>query len=243
MISKNSFKKIKSLKQKKFREESHRLIVEGVRSIDSIINDGALIKSVVYTQEFQSKNSDFIGRFNNELLNEITEKEMNQLSNSVTPPGVLVIAKYPQYGLFDSNKNAIFLDRISDPGNLGTMIRTASWFGIDQIILSKGCIDPFNPKVLAAAMGGHFQLKFLGEEKLDRFNDHVWIGASMDGKPLNQLNSLNQKWILVMGSEAHGIENPIKSKLNMLYSIPKIGKGESLNVGVAMGIFLSKLAL
>ena len=85
--------------------------------------------------------------------------------------------------------------------------------------------------------------KFLGEEKLDRFNDHVWIGASMDGKPLNQLNSLNQKWILVMGSEAHGIENPIKSKLNMLYSIPKIGKGESLNVGVAMGIFLSKLAL
>jgi TrmH family RNA methyltransferase len=181
LISKNSFKKIKSLKQKKFREESQRLIVEGVRSIESIINDGALIKSVVYTQEFQSKNSDFIGRFNNELLNEITEKEMNQLSNSVTPPGVLVIAKYPQYGLFDSNKNAIFLDRISDPGNLGTMIRTASWFGIDQIILSKGCIDPFNPKVLAAAMGGHFQLKFLGEEKLDRFNDHVWIGASMDG--------------------------------------------------------------
>ena len=202
-----------------------------------------MIKSVVYTQEFQSKNSDFISRFNNELLNEITEKEMNQLSNSITPPGVLVIAKYPQYGLFDSNKNAIFLDRISDPGNLGTMIRTASWFGIDQIILSKGCIDPFNPKVLAAAMGGHFQLKFLGEEKLDRFNDYVWIGASMDGKPLNQLNSLNQKWILVMGSEAHGIENPIKSKLNMLYSIPKIGKGESLNVGVAMGIFLSKLAL
>ena len=80
MISKNSFKKIKSLKQKKFREESQRLIVEGVRSIESIINDGALIESVVYTQEFQSKNSDFISRFNNELLNEITEKEMNQLS-------------------------------------------------------------------------------------------------------------------------------------------------------------------
>ena len=79
MISKNSFKKIKSLKQKKFREEYQRIIVEGVRSIDSIINDGALIKRVVYTQEFQSKNSDFISGFNNELLNEITEKEMNQL--------------------------------------------------------------------------------------------------------------------------------------------------------------------
>ena len=73
MISKNSFKKIKSLKQKKFREEYQRIIVEGFRSIKSIINDGALIKRVVYTQEFQSKNSDFISGFNNELLNEITE--------------------------------------------------------------------------------------------------------------------------------------------------------------------------
>ena len=241
MISKNSFKKIKSLKQKKFREKHQRLVVEGVRSIESIINDGALIEKIVYTQEFHSKNSDFISGFNNELLNEITENEMDQLSNSITPPGVLVVVGYPQYSMFDSNKNAIFLDRISDPGNLGTMIRTASWFGINQIILSKGCIDPFNPKVLAAAMGGHFQLEFLGEEKLDQLNDHLWIGASIDGKPFNQLNSLDQKWILVMGSEAHGIENLIRSKLNMLYSIPRIGKGESLNVGVAMGIFLSKL--
>ncbi len=241
MISKNSFKKIKSLKQKKFREKHQRLVVEGVRSIESIINDGALIEKIVYTQEFHSKNSDFISGFNNELLNEITENEMDQLSNSITPPGILVVVGYPQYSMFDSNKNAIFLDRISDPGNLGTMIRTASWFGINQIILSKGCIDPFNPKVLAAAMGGHFQLEFLGEEKLDRLNDHLWIGASIDGKPFNQLNSLDQKWILVMGSESHGIENLIRSKLNMLYSIPRIGKGESLNVGVAMGIFLSKL--
>tara|TARA_B100001250_G_scaffold394161_1_gene397738 strand:- start:926 stop:1657 length:732 start_codon:yes stop_codon:yes gene_type:complete len=241
LISKNSFKKIKSLKQKKFREKHQRLVVEGVRSIESIINDGALIEKIVYTQEFHSKNSDFISGFNNELLNEITENEMDQLSNSITPPGILVVVGYPQYSMFDSNKNAIFLDRISDPGNLGTMIRTASWFGINQIILSKGCIDPFNPKVLAAAMGGHFQLEFLGEEKLDRLNDHLWIGASIDGKPFNQLNSLDQKWILVMGSESHGIENLIRSKLNMLYSIPRIGKGESLNVGVAMGIFLSKL--
>ena len=79
---------------------------------------------------------------------------MNQLSNSVTPPGVLAMARYPQYDLFDSNKNAIFLDRISDPGNLGTMIRTASWFGIDQIILSKGCIDHLIQKFWQLQWGG-----------------------------------------------------------------------------------------
>jgi len=242
LISNNSFKKIKSLKQKKFRQEHKKILVEGIRSVESIIDDGAIIDIVLYTKEFKSKNDNLISKINKDLLNEITEKEMNQLSNSVTPSGILVVTKFPEYKRFDTNRNAIFLDQISDPGNMGTIIRTAAWFGLDQIILSKGCIDPFNPKVVASAMGSHFQLRFLGQEKLDLINNYLWIGASAEGKPLDQLKSPDQKWVLVMGSEAHGINNKIKSKLDKIYSIPRIGKGESLNVGVAMGIFLSKLA-
>ena len=242
MISNNSFKKIKSLKQKKFRQEHKKILVEGIRSVESIIDDGAIIDIVLYTKEFKSKNDNLISKINKDLLNEITEKEMNQLSNSVTPSGILVVTKFREYKKFDTNRDAIFLDQISDPGNMGTIIRTAAWFGLDQIILSKGCIDPFNPKVVASAMGSHFQLRFLGQEKLDLINNYHWIGASAEGKPLDQLKSLDQKWVLVMGSEAHGINNKIKSKLDKIYSIPRIGKGESLNVGVAMGIFLSKLA-
>jgi len=242
LISNNSFKKIKSLKQKKFRQEHKKILVEGIRSVESIIDDGAIIDIVLYTKEFKSKNDNLISKINKDLLNEITEKEMNQLSNSVTPSGILVVTKFPEYKKFDTNRNAIFLDQISDPGNMGTIIRTAAWFGLDQIILSKGCIDPFNPKVVASAMGSHFQLRFLGQEKLDLINNYHWIGASAEGKPLDQLKSPDQKWVLVMGSEAHGINNKIKSKLDKIYSIPRIGKGESLNVGVAMGIFLSKLA-
>jgi len=242
LISNNSFKKIKSLKQKKFRQEHKKILVEGIRSVESIIDDGAIIDIVLYTKEFKSKNDNLISKINKDLLNEITEKEMNQLSNSVTPSGILVVTKFPEYKKFDTNRDAIFLDQISDPGNMGTIIRTAAWFGLDQIILSKGCIDPFNPKVVASAMGSHFQLRFLGQEKLDLINNYHWIGASAEGKPLDQLKSPDQKWVLVMGSEAHGINNKIKSKLDKIYSIPRIGKGESLNVGVAMGIFLSKLA-
>jgi len=242
LISNNSFKKIQSLKQKKFRQEHNKLLVEGIRSVESIIDDGASIDIALYTKEFKSKNANFISRINKDLLNEITEKEINQLSNSITPSGILVVAKFPEYKEFDTNKNAIFLYKISDPGNMGTIIRTAAWFGLDQIILSKGCIDPFNPKVVASAMGSHFQLRFLGQEKLDLINNYHWIGASTEGRPLNQLKTLDQKWVLVMGNEAHGIDNKIKSKLDKIYSIPRIGKGESLNVGVAMGIFLSKLA-
>jgi len=242
LISNNSFKKIKSLQQKKFRQEHKKILVEGIRSVESIIDDGAIIDIALYTKEFKSKNVNFISKINKGLLNEITEKEMNQLSNSTAPPGILVVAKFPEYKRFDTNRNAILLDKISDPGNMGTIIRTAAWFGVDQIILTKGCIDPFNPKVVASAMGSHFQLSFLGQEQLDLINNFLWIGASAEGKPLDQLKNLNQRWVLVMGSEAHGIDSKIKSKLDKIYSIPRIGKGESLNVGVAMGIFLSKLA-
>ena len=90
-------------------------------------------------------------------------------------------------------------------------------------------------------MGSHFQLKFLGEEKLNKFGDYLWIGASLDGEKLTNSKILNKKWILVMGSEARGIDEQIKLKLNETYTIPRLGKGESLNVGVAMGIFLNKI--
>ena len=124
---------------------------------------------------------------------------------------------------------------------MGTILRTASWFGIEQIVLSDKCIDPFNPKVVAAAMGSHFQIKFLGQENLDKLDDYLWIGASLDGKMLEQPMKIDEKWILVMGSEAHGIDEKIKSRLDEIFTIPKLGEGESLNVGVAMGIILSKI--
>ena len=166
---------------------------------------------------------------------------MKDLSNTISPSGILAVTKFPIYSKLNSNKNIVFLDQISDPGNMGTILRTASWFGIEQIVLSSNCIDPYNPKVVAAAMGSHFQLKFLGEEKLNKFDDYLWIGASLDGEKLTKSKILNKKWILVMGSEARGIDEQIKLKLNETYTIPRLGKGESLNVGVAMGIFLNMI--
>ena len=241
MINKKTYKKIKSLKSKRLRYAQERFIVEGLRLLNTILDEGAILEYVVFTKTFESKNSEFIEKINNEILFEVSEKEMKDLSNTISPSGILAVTKFPIYSKLNSNKNIVFLDQISDPGNMGTILRTASWFGIEQIVLSSNCIDPYNPKVVAAAMGSHFQLKFLGEENLNKLDDYIWIGASLDGGKFSHSKILNKKWVLVMGSEAHGIDNKLKPRLDETFTIPKLGKGESLNVGVAMGIFLSKI--
>ena len=241
MINKKTYKIIKSLKSRKFRYAQTRFIVEGLRLIKTILENGAFLESVLFTKAFKAKNLEFINQIASDMLFEVSEKEMKDLSNMTTPSGILAISKFPVYEKLNSSNNIIFLDQISDPGNMGTILRTASWFGIEQIVLSDKCIDPFNPKVVAAAMGSHFQIKFLGQENLDKLDDYLWIGASLDGKMIEQPIKIDEKWILVMGSEAHGIDEKIKSRLDEIFTIPKLGKGESLNVGVAMGIILSKI--
>ena len=124
---------------------------------------------------------------------------------------------------------------------MGTIIRTASWFGISQIALSDGCIDPFNSKVVRSAMGTHFSLKWIGEKPIKDFKNYKLIGADPKSNNINQLPKTNNKWGLIMGSEAHGISSDIYSLMNDTIAIPKIGEGESLNIGVAIGILLYQL--
>ena len=241
MITKKTYKNIRSLKDKKIRHAQKKFTLEGIRTIQTVLNENVPIECVLITKDFRSKHLEFIKQINDKILFEVSDKEMKNLSNTITPSGVLAVAHFPNYNKIDLTKNLIYLDRISDPGNMGTMIRTASWFGLDQVVLSNNCIDPFNPKVVAAAMGSHFQLKFIGKEKIENLNDYLWIGASLNGQKLSELKEIKRKWVLAMGSEAHGISAETMKRLDKVYTITKQGKGESLNVAVAMGIFLNKL--
>ena len=117
---------------------------------------------------------------------------------------------------------------------MGTILRTAVWFGVDQVILSAGCIDLFNPKVVRSAMGAHFNLSWAGELSIDALEGYSRLGANQRGEPIQDLNPIPKKWALIMGSEA---ENAI----DRMVAIPSVGYGESLNVGVAMGILLHNL--
>ncbi len=238
MISQNQNKRIRSLHQKKFREQHGLFIVEGKRSVKEALEANAPVDLLVMTESFLQKNPDLTGTLNNEI---VSESEMKKLSPSVTPSGILGICKIPQFEKPNLSQNFIYLDHISDPGNMGTILRTAAWFGINQIALSDGCIDPFNPKVIRSAMGAHFHLSWLGTLNLNNLDDHTILGADHRGTPLDILENPPEKWALVMGSEAHGMSEDVKSTLDQTVAIPKIGKGESLNVGVAMGILLHHL--
>ena len=241
MITKKTYKNIRSLKDKKIRYAQKKFTLEGIRIIQTVLDENVPIECVLFTKNFNSKHLEFIKQINDKILFEVSDREMKDLSNTITPSGVLALAHFPNYNKIDLTKNLIYLDQISDPGNMGTMIRTASWFGLDQVVLSSNCIDPFNPKVVAAAMGSHFQLKFIGKEKIENLNEHLWIGASLNGQKLSELKEIKKKWVLVMGSEAHGISAKTLKRLDKVYTISKQGKGDSLNVAVAMGIFLNKL--
>ena len=229
---------MRSLKQKKYRREYQSFVIEGVRSIQSAIDDNVRFESVFLSSDFEQDRIPELKKMPSNIIHDIPQSTMKKISSTSTSSGVLAVTQLPKYKEFSFDENAIYLDGISDPGNMGTILRTASWFGVKQIILSKGCIDPFNAKVVSSAMGAHFQLNFLDSLSLFDLSGYKIIGTSSTGTPINEYVDINDKWVLVMGSEAHGISDSIDKLITDKLAIPKNGKGESLNVGVAMGIFL-----
>ncbi len=241
MISRNQVKLIRSLQQKKFREEHGLFIVEGLRSIQEALRANASIESIFWTEAFSEKNSNHMNTISAVQNESVLMAEMKQLSPSTTPPGVLAVCKIPIFDSPDMNRNFIYLDHISDPGNMGTILRTALWFGIHNIVLSEACIDPFNPKVVRGAMGAHFHISWIGTMPLCAFTDYTVLGADYRGNSILAVKKIPDKWVLVMGSEAHGISSDVHDELDQLIAVPKVGTGESLNVGVSMGILLHSL--
>ena len=236
-----SQKQVKSLHLKKYRSLNNQFIVEGSRSVSSAIDAKAIIDSVFYTLDFSKKNPTLLEKVNRIPSKIVSSKEISKLSPSANPSGILATCKIPKFEPFNKNKNIIFLDNVSDPGNLGTILRTALWFGIDQIGYSSKSIDPYNPKVVRSAMGAHFSISWLGELSLDDIKGYKILGADHRGKSIHTINIDNQRWALIMGSEARGISKSAHSCIDELIGIPKVGEGESLNVGVSMGILLHEL--
>tara|TARA_Y100001934_G_C12295027_1_gene746905 strand:+ start:120 stop:893 length:774 start_codon:yes stop_codon:yes gene_type:complete len=250
MISKSKIKHLSSLKQKKYRKESNEYIIEGIRTVNSAIESKTKLKSIFWTKKFADsvKSKTLIKKIKkNKTPIFIVEKNIiKKITNTLNPSGVLALCP-----ILETNKNikdfigpGLYLDTISDPGNLGTILRTAAWFGIRNIIISKNSVELNNPKVIRGGMGAHFYLKFfnLSLEALKE-NNYKIIGSETYGDPVDDFKLGNQKnWILLFGSEACGISEKNKKYLSKTISIPKYGHGESLNVAVSVGILLSSFS-
>lgn len=244
MLSKAQISLLNSLQQKKFRTQYNLFIVEGIKSVLEFVNSSYKVQKIFTTSQAAAK----LGKLPQLIkLEELTETEFSKISTLKNPQGALAIVEIPSTQQLDPNqligKHSLVLDDIQDPGNLGTIIRTAEWFGIKDIICSIGTVDVYNPKVVQATMGSlarvqvhYIDIKnFLSTTALPKF------GALLEGKSIYQTDFTNQG-LIILGNEGNGIRKEIITQIDQAITIPRIGNAESLNVAVAATIFCSEIA-
>lgn len=238
MLTNNDTKLINSLVKKKFRQKYNKFVVEGVKNIKEVLN------SSIYVEKIYSIDDTFDDYPSKNVL--ITERELKKISQLVTPNTALAVCEIPQEKKIQKNGFIIALDDIRDPGNLGTIIRMADWFGIQQIVCSKETVDLYNPKVIQSTMGSFIrvQINYTDLEKFFETYSHSILGTFMDGENLYK-TSLPENAVLLMGNEANGISEKLESFVTQRLSIPRMGKlqqTESLNVAMATSIILGERA-
>ena len=250
MLSSARIKQLKSLHQKKFRRQENSFLLEGYRLIDQIISSNAKIEEIWMTKKSleSSNGQDLIKQIENENISWsiAPNKIIRQISDSLNDQGIIALAPIPIYKKYKiPPKRSIYLDGISDPGNMGVLLRTAAWFGIQSVFRSPECVDPFNSKVVRSAMGAHFyfsHFETITKESIKSNFTKAGIevfGADIEGSSTHSLDVSDTKgWILVLGSEAHGISESSRDLVTTMVTIPGVKGMESLNVSVAGGILL-----
>jgi len=235
MITNNEIKHIRSLSQKKHRQIAGEFIAEGQKLINDIISSGMLLKKIYTTDVSDFTNTENI------IVEHISEKQLSQISNLKTPHKALAIVKI-QDNNFDikyaEKEWVLALDNINDPGNLGTIIRTADWFGIKHILCSADTVDVYNPKVVQSTMGSIARVKvhYLDLKETLATMDSPIYGAYMEGENIKNLD-LGSNGVILVGSEANGISSEVEDVITQKISIPRTNKGaESLNAAIATAI-------
>ena len=231
-IQNEKIKEIIKLKNKSVRDELGLFIVEGDHLVDEAYNTKHLIE--IYTIDERYRLEDI-------PITCVTNNVMEKLSSQKSTPKIIGIVKKKE--IEDITGNVLILDQIQDPGNLGTIIRSAVAFNVQTIILSPGSVDLYNEKVIRSTEGFIFKLNVIVKPLVEAINylkndDYKIIGSDMNG---NELNSVS-KYALIMGNEGKGISDEVLSLCDQVVSIKMNKDCESLNVGVATGILLYELS-
>jgi len=241
--SNRTIKYVKSLQVRKNRQQNGEFVVEGLRFSKEAFESGWEISKLIVSQEFR----EFDKNWGIEPII-VSEKLFAEISETENPQGILVVVKFPQINEMPANaKSVVFLDCIQDPGNMGTIVRSADAFGFDAVIVSEKCVDIYNSKTLRATMGSIFHIPvYMGgssEEIMEKLkmNGYLTYAAHLNGTPL-EMTMKREKIALIIGNEANGISDIVTKKADFLVKIPMRGKAESLNASVAAGILLYEIA-
>jgi TrmH family RNA methyltransferase len=242
MLSQNEIKYINALKIKKYRLKYCEFIAEGPKLIKDLIQQGLQVKQIYINNTL---NDNFFSSYKDTKI--VPDGDLNKITSLKSAYQAIAIFKIPVFGnLQNLNQEWILaLDEIQDPGNMGTIIRTADWFGIKRILLSKGCVDPFSPKVVQASMGSIGRVQLVETDLLTEFqkiNDLPIYGGVLNGKAIEK-ESFSRKGIILIGNEGNGISEALIPYISNPVTITKIGKAESLNAAISMAIICSKACL
>ncbi len=237
MVSNRESKFIKSLQLKKFRQSEQRFIVEGAKNVLELLASDYEIASLYVTRDFLSSHPKLIGASAIEP-EVVKEADLVKVGTFKTNNAALAVAKIPEWPVPDTTaKLTIALDRINDPGNLGTIIRIADWYGVGNIICSADSVDCYNPKVIAATMGSFARVKvhYLDLNAVVEKYKNVYA-TELNGENLHEAQ-VETPALVLMGSESTGLDPELAERANKKVKIPGYGAAESLNVAVSTAVF------
>lgn len=247
MLSKGKIKFIRSLQLQKYRQKYQKIVVEGAKIVTEALTENRVIfDDLIATEAWTEAHQHLL--VNTQLtVTATTARYLRQISSFKTPQDVVAVCRMPawhQLSSADLRDWMLYLDAVRDPGNVGTILRVADWFGIRNVCLSADTADPYNPKVIQASMGSLFRVQLSIAELADvkSLGEAEVLVTAMDGVPVFALKSLG-RGIVVLGNEAHGISDKAASLADRRIAIPsdyRLG-ADSLNVGVAAGIVCAAL--
>lgn len=255
-ITKQQLADIKLLLQKKHREETGKFIIEGWKSVQEAANAGAAIDTVLY-DELRVENKKLLSWLQDHARRTyaVKSKELDSIADTVSAQGI--VAVLPKFSgaehiapVFAKEQSLIVvLDGINDPGNLGTIIRTCDWFGVDAVVIGKNSVELTNPKVVRATMGSLFHLPIDGDADLKQFltlckkEKYSVYSTELTGSKDIRTVSFSEKAVVVIGNESHGVSDEVSALADHKILIPQFGKAESLNAAMACGVILSHIKL
>ncbi len=245
MLSKNTIKYLNALQIKKYRQEYGMFLVEGTKSVSELMASDFEITLIVATTRFYENNTHDLNKLASKI--ELTDtQELSKIGTLQANDSCLAVAKTKEnvFLYAEANEFVLVLDDIRDPGNLGTIIRVADWYGITKIVCSHSTTDYYNPKVIAASKGSFTRVKSYYTDLSNYFEElksPVVYGTFLEGENIHNASFNGNSGYVVMGNESNGISTAVEKIITQRLTIPRFGEAESLNVGIATAIVLDNL--